>query len=87
MTMKLTPAIIRMLSFLHRFRGWHLTADLERARWLEPDDIVVLPSLKTEGFVEVVPSGRLVFVRLAAAGERTAAACAVLARAQCRPAS
>lgn len=48
----LTPAQVRILRYLEQSPGWRALEEIERVRFLDVDDLVVVPSLIERGYVQ-----------------------------------
>ena len=59
----MTPAQLRVLTFLRRTRNWHDIRELDQIKLLHEDDIVVLPSLVKTDLVEYMIQGNITLYR------------------------
>ena len=59
----MTPAQLRVLTFLRKTRNWHDICELDQIKLLHEDDIVVLPSLVKADLVEYMVQGNITLYR------------------------
>ena len=62
MTTDLTEAQKRVLLHLAKYPRWHSLVDLDQIRLLDPDDVLVVPSLIERGLVMHFPRHKAVAI-------------------------